>query len=178
MSVAVALAAPHQQLPLAIAFLGVKRCARQGNRTKILWKQGGEISQRVWNPKRGVMTEFGLSIADSEDDAAELHDLYAAIIEDDELRSARKRLEAGQPGANRMGAEEIIRLVIENPSLDAAVSTCIAAWLATRRSRRMKVIIRADRSVEVEADGIKSVTAADIQDALRSVRIDDDDETA
>jgi hypothetical protein len=117
------------------------------------------------------VTEFVIAVVDSDDDITELHDLYAAILDDDELRTARKALVLGPVEADRMGVEEYVRLVLDNPALDTAVSTCVTAWLATRKSRRLKITVRADGSAEIEADGIRDVTPGDVRAALDAARL-------
>jgi hypothetical protein len=109
-------------------------------------------------------------VVGSDDDVTELHDLYAAILDDDELRTVRKALVRGPAEADWMGAEECVRLFLDNPALDTAVSTCVTAWLATRKSRRLKVTVRADGSAEIEADGIREVTPSDVRAALDAAR--------
>ena len=121
------------------------------------------------------MTEFMFSITNAEDDAAELNDLYSAILDDRQLRAAKKSLAPGQPGAGQMGAEEVIRIVLENPGFYTAASTCVSAWLASRQSR-LKVIIRANGSAEIEADGINPITATVVEQALNAARKEQGDE--
>jgi hypothetical protein len=77
-----------------------------------------------------------------------------------------------------MGAEDIIRLVLDNPGLDTALSTCFTAWLATRKSRRLKIILRANDTAEIEADGINTITTDDVIRALNAARGKPDDAAA
>ena len=117
------------------------------------------------------MTEFRVSITDADDDVAELHELYASILDDAELRAARKSLVPGEQGSGRMGTEDFIRLFLDNPGLDTALSTCFAAWLANRTRRsRVKVIIRANGSAELVADKDNVVTAVAVAQALKTAR--------
>ncbi|MBH0120021.1 hypothetical protein I0Q12_11040 [Rhodococcus sp. CX] len=111
------------------------------------------------------MTEFHLSIAGSQDDAEELRDLYAAILDDNELRTARKSVVQGAPKEGQMGAEDTIRLVVDSPALWTAVSSCVTAWLATRESR-LRLVVHAIRSSEIESDGHRDVTSAEVNQAL------------
>lgn len=111
------------------------------------------------------MTELRLSIEGAEDDAAELHDLYTAILADDDLRSARKSLVPGQPNSAQMGAEDVIRLVLDNPGFYTMVSTCVAAWLATRKSH-LRVVFRGKEISEIEYDGRHPATVAQLTQAL------------
>ncbi|WP_157124999.1 effector-associated constant component EACC1 [Nocardia pseudovaccinii] len=124
------------------------------------------------------MCEFRLSISDSEDDIEELHDLYEAIREDYELVGVRASLVHAPVPDGAMGVEDVLRLVLDNPGLDAAVSTCVTAWLATRKSRRLKIIVRADKSVEIQADGIKDIAPEDVARVLNIARGEHRDETA
>lgn len=117
-----------------------------------------------------VVTEFRISVAGTDDDVAELHDLYASLLDDDELQTAHKTVELGQPGRGEMGAEDIVRLIVDNPGLDTAISTCVTAWLATRKSRRLKLIIRANGSAEIQADGITRIAPEDVAQALKLAR--------
>lgn len=114
--------------------------------------------------------EFSLSISDSDDDAEELHDLHEALRDDYELTGVRTSMTYAPPPAGAMGAEEILRIVFDNPELYVAVSTCVTAWFATRKSRRLKIIIRANGSAEIQADGIREITSAEVADALRLAR--------
>lgn len=114
--------------------------------------------------------EFRLSIDGSTDDTGELHDLHEAIRDDHELVGVRSSLGPMSAPEGAMGAEEIVRIIFDNPALCTAVSACVTAWLATRKSRRLKVIIRANGTAEIQADGIKEITAAEVAEALRIAR--------
>ncbi|MEC3953812.1 hypothetical protein VMT65_12300 [Nocardia sp. CDC153] len=76
-----------------------------------------------------------ISISDAEDDVAELGSLFNAIVDDDDLRSVRKQLVGGEAVAGTLGAEEIIKLVVESAPLMAAVTACVNAWLSSRRTK-------------------------------------------
>lgn len=118
------------------------------------------------------MGELRISIIETNDDVAELHDLYETIADDGDLRAVRKSLEPGEPGVGQMGAEEWIRLILDNPGLYTAVSSCVAAWLASRKPRRLRLVVRGDdgATTEVEIDGIKKVAVEDLLNALDTVR--------
>lgn len=116
------------------------------------------------------MTEYLISIAESDDDTYELHDLYRTILDDDELHEAGTSLITAAPRPGQLGADEWVRLVLDNPALDTAVSTCVTAWLATRKSRRLRIVLHAKGKIEIEADGVNAVSTADVLKALETVR--------
>ncbi len=124
------------------------------------------------------MTDFLIQVTDSDDDVAELRDLYSALLDDDELRTAKKSIVAGRPSGEQMGFEDVLRLVLENPGLDTAVSSCVVAWLTARKSRRLKIVLRANGTAEIEADGVGKVTAGDVMKALAEARRDPDAEAS
>lgn len=112
-----------------------------------------------------------LFVAGAADDTAELHALYSVIAEDDELRPMHKKLVPGQPVSGQMGAEDIIRIILD-PATVAAFSMCICAWLNSRRSK-LRLIVKEpgnSRQVEIVADGVKAVTAETVQRALEIAR--------
>jgi hypothetical protein len=74
----------------------------------------------------GNRNEFPYPPRDAEDEAAALHSLYSAVLEDDDLRRARKSLVTGQPREGEMGAEDIIRLVLDT-DIVSAVASCLTA---------------------------------------------------
>ena len=82
--------------------------------------------------------ELTVSTADAEDDAAALHSLYSAVLEDDYLTRARKSLVTGQPREGEMGAEDIIRLVLGTDLVRAPARTSVscATGSAHRTSRQ------------------------------------------
>ncbi|MEC3919432.1 effector-associated constant component EACC1 [Nocardia sp. CDC160] len=82
-----------------------------------------------------MSTTIIISISDAEDDVAELGSLFNAIVDDDDLRSVRKQLVGGESVAGTLGAEEIIKLVVESAPLMAAVTACVNAWLSSRRTK-------------------------------------------
>lgn len=116
------------------------------------------------------MTEFEISITDSDDDVDELHDLYSAVVDDSELRVTSKSLARGRRRADTMGFEEMLRLVLDNPALDTAFSTCVTAWLTTRSRRKLKIVVRANGTAEIDATGVREITAADVIEALNVAR--------
>ncbi|MGW4352231.1 effector-associated constant component EACC1 [Nocardia sp. NPDC004582] len=76
-----------------------------------------------------------ISITDADDDIAELASLFEAIVEDDDLRAVHKRLIHSDPLPEVLGAEEIIKLVVESAPLMGAVTTCVTAWIASRTTK-------------------------------------------
>ncbi|WP_157514369.1 effector-associated constant component EACC1 [Nocardia concava] len=88
-----------------------------------------------------------ISITDAEDDVGELGSLFEAIVEDDDLRVVRKQLVSGAPDPDVLGAEDIIRLVVESAPLMGAVTACVTHWLSTRRTKFTLKI--GDKSISV-----------------------------
>ncbi|MFE3794488.1 hypothetical protein KHQ06_30155 [Nocardia tengchongensis] len=76
-----------------------------------------------------------ISICDADDDIAELGSLFEAIVEDDDLRAVRKQRVSGAPRPDVLGAEEVIKLVVESAPLMGAVTACVTAWLAGRTTK-------------------------------------------
>ncbi|GAB0108468.1 hypothetical protein JMUB6875_74850 [Nocardia sp. JMUB6875] len=82
-----------------------------------------------------VAVSITISISDAEDDVGELGSLFEAIVEDDDLRVVRKQLVSGVPDPDVLGAEDIIKLVVESAPLMGAVTACVTHWLSTRRTK-------------------------------------------
>ncbi|QIS13671.1 effector-associated constant component EACC1 [Nocardia arthritidis] len=115
--------------------------------------------------------ELLVAVHGADDDIAELHSLFEALIEDDELRAAGKRLEPGAAHPQTLGAEEIIRIVLDSPALWTALSTCVAAWLQLRRPRLRLKFTRPDGSTaEIEADDGQVVEEVQVQKAIDIAR--------
>ncbi|MFE3986541.1 hypothetical protein ACFXPR_18840 [Nocardia tengchongensis] len=124
------------------------------------------------------MREFRLSIEDSDDDAALLRDLYEAIRDDYELTGVRTSLVPASVPEGKMGAEEILRLVLDHSSVDLAVCGVISAWIAARRARRLKLIVRSDGTAELEINGDNKPAADEIVRLMRAAQENSRDETA
>ncbi len=124
------------------------------------------------------MYEYRLSIDGSADDIGELHDLHEAFREDYDLVGVRAALLPTSAPEGAMGGEEVIRIIFDNPALCTGVSACVTAWLATRKSRRLKIIVRANGTAEIQADGIKEITTDQVAEALRIAREHSQGETA
>ncbi|MFF3573756.1 hypothetical protein ACFYXQ_38970 [Nocardia jiangxiensis] len=116
------------------------------------------------------MTEFKISVTESDDDVEELRALYSELLGDGELRTARKSLAPGRGHADTMGFEDVARLVLDNPALDTAFSTCVTAWLTTRGRRKLKIVLRANGTAEIDATGVREITATDVIEALNVAR--------
>ncbi|MFI9511201.1 hypothetical protein [Nocardia sp. NPDC052566] len=115
--------------------------------------------------------ELLIAVDAADDDVAELHSLYQAIVEDDDLRPAGKRLEPGAPSEGELGAEEIIRMVIDSAPLWTALSASFTAWLHMRTPRlRVKLTGPDGRTAEITASGGKAVDPAHVTAAIELVR--------
>ncbi|WP_433203990.1 effector-associated constant component EACC1 [Nocardia sp. CA-107356] len=118
-----------------------------------------------------MTVELLVAVTASDDDVEELHSLYSAIIEDDDMLSAGKGVVRGEPGADTLGAEEIIRLVLDSPELWTAVSACVTAWLQIRKPNlKLKLTTRNGRTAEIDASGGKAIDEAQVRAALEIVR--------
>jgi hypothetical protein len=111
--------------------------------------------------------DLRIAIAGARDDLDELHSLYEEILDDDGLRPVRKSIEHGRPSEGEMGAEEIIKLVLD-PDMITAVSSCVTAWLTARRSRLRVVIQGEGGSASVDAEGPDAVTEETVTQALEA----------
>jgi len=118
-----------------------------------------------------VTVELLVAVTASDDDIDELHSLYSAIVEDDEMRCAGKGLVRGATADATLGAEEIIRLVLDSPELWAAVSACVTAWLRARRPQlTVKLTASNGRTAQIAASGGQAVDEARVREALEIVR--------
>ncbi|MFE3195488.1 hypothetical protein ACFXHA_41255 [Nocardia sp. NPDC059240] len=115
--------------------------------------------------------ELLLAVEASEDDVEELHSLFEALIEDDELRAAPKTLAAGSERSGTLGAEEVIRIVVDSAALCTALSTCVVAWLRMRRPKLRMTFTGPDgASAEIDATGTQAVEQVQILDIIDRVR--------
>ncbi|MBL1074055.1 hypothetical protein JK358_06570 [Nocardia sp. 2] len=116
------------------------------------------------------MVEILLAVHDSDDDVAELKSLFDELVVDDELRALRKEI-ARTPRAGTLGAEEIIRIVIDAPEFWGAVTTCVVAWLRMRRPQLRLKLSRPDGlHAEIVAIGGEAVNEAQVLEAIDIVR--------
>jgi hypothetical protein len=111
------------------------------------------------------MGKLEIAVQGSDDDDAVLHDLYDAFLDDDSLRPIRKGMIPAKPKAGQMGAEDIIQMAL-NPDLLSALSACVTAWFATRRSKLKLVIQGHGGQATVEFDGVGAVTEKHVRQAL------------
>ena len=109
--------------------------------------------------------DLRIGITGTDDDVAELHSLYEAILEDGELRPARKSLEEGRPAPGEMGLDEIVRLALD-ADLITAVASCITAWLTAKRGRLHVVVQGPGGSARIDAEGTEAVTRESVSQAL------------
>jgi hypothetical protein len=116
------------------------------------------------------VTELKLAVRGTDDDLEQLHDLYAAILEDDELRPAKKSIVSASPEPGHMGSEDILQLVLTNTALLTALTSCATTWLQSRRSRLKLVVQGPAGEAEVVADGLNSVTPETVKQALEIAR--------
>lgn len=117
------------------------------------------------------MTELLVTVVGAEDEVAELHSLYKAIVEDDDLGSAGKKLVPGAQAADTLGAEEIIRLIVDSPEIWTAVTTCVTAWLRMRRpTLRLKLTRPDGTSAEINATGGQAIDESEVHRAVEVVR--------
>ncbi|WP_433717181.1 effector-associated constant component EACC1 (plasmid) [Nocardia sp. CA-084685] len=112
------------------------------------------------------MSEFQISVTGTDDDVDALHDLYAVVIDDDQLRTVRKSLVPGEPQAGHMGAEDVIRLVLDNTALIAALATCTKSWLQSRKSTLKLTVQGPAGKAEVVADGVNVATTTAVRRAF------------
>ncbi|WP_157227463.1 effector-associated constant component EACC1 [Nocardia asiatica] len=113
------------------------------------------------------MTELHLYVSGADDTVHELNSLYRHLVEDDELLKVRKAVVHAPPRGDDMGSEEVIRLVLE-PSVTAALSACVTAWI-TRKSRLRITVKGPGGSAEIEVDG--HVKPATIDTVARAIEI-------
>lgn len=107
-----------------------------------------------------------ISITDADDDIAELASLFEAIVIDDDLRAVHKRLISGEPVPDALGAEEVIKLVVESAPLMGAITACLTAWIA---SRTTKFTLRiGDSEISVKGDISEDV----VRQALEQIKND------
>ncbi|APA99415.1 effector-associated constant component EACC1 [Nocardia seriolae] len=115
--------------------------------------------------------ELVLAVEASGDDVEELHSLFEAMVEDDELRSARKSLDRGQVRGGTLGAEEAIRVVVDSAALCTALSTCIVAWLRMRRPKLRMTFTGPDGAhAEIDATGAQAVEQVQVLEIIDRVR--------
>jgi hypothetical protein len=101
----------------------------------------------------------------SDDNEAVLRDLYDAIVDDASLRPAQKSVIAAQPELGHMGSADIIAIVL-NPDLVSALSACVTAWFATRRSRLTLKVRGPAGEAKVEFEGSDVITEKTVRRAL------------
>lgn len=104
-------------------------------------------------------------VENSADDEAILGDLFDAIVDDVALRAAGKRLVGAQPKPGQMGSADIISMVL-NPELVSALSACVTAWFATRKSRLTLKLRGSAGEATVEFEGSGVVTEKTVRRAL------------
>ncbi|WP_198347583.1 effector-associated constant component EACC1 [Nocardia terrae] len=115
--------------------------------------------------------ELVLAVEGSDDDVEELHSLFEALVEDDELRGARKGVERSAGRAGTLGAEETIRVVVDSAALCTALSTCVVAWLRMRRPKLRLTFTGPDGAhAQVDATGAQAVEQVQILDIIERVR--------
>ena len=112
------------------------------------------------------MGNLEIAVQESTDDLGALQDLYNAVLDDESLRPLRKQLVPAQPAAGQMGAEDIIQVVL-NPALLSALSACVTAWLATRKTKLKIVLNGRGGEATVEFEGTNAVTEQTIREALK-----------
>ncbi|MFD3592358.1 hypothetical protein ACFWU5_06480 [Nocardia sp. NPDC058640] len=112
------------------------------------------------------MPELTISIADTTDPQQLLRSLYDEILVDDELRPAEKALVSAQPDPSKMGAGEIIQMVLTDPVFIGGLTTCITAWLATHRTKLSLVFHGPAGKTEVSVDAGTSLGKKTIREAL------------
>ncbi|MEU1525518.1 hypothetical protein ABZ413_25330 [Nocardia rhamnosiphila] len=115
--------------------------------------------------------ELLVAVEAADDDVEELHSLFEALLEDDELRQVSKRLGSGPSQTGTLGAEEIIRIVVDSAPLWGALTASVTAWLHMRRPRLNLKITRPDGvTVEIAASGGQVVDATQVNEAIALVR--------
>ncbi|AYF73764.1 hypothetical protein D7D52_07710 [Nocardia yunnanensis] len=118
-----------------------------------------------------MTVELVVGVGGSDDDVAELHSLFEALVEDDELRAARKSLAAAAEQRGTLGAEEVIRIAVDSAALCTALSTCVVAWLRMRRpTLRMTFTGPDGASAEIDATGTRAVEHVQILEVIERVR--------
>ncbi|MGW5225832.1 effector-associated constant component EACC1 [Nocardia niigatensis] len=118
-----------------------------------------------------MMVELVLAVGASDDDVEELHSLFEALVEDDELRPARKSIERSATRTGTLGAEETIRIVVDSAALCTALSTCVVAWLRMRRPKLRLTVTGADgASAEIDATGARAVDQVHVREVIELVR--------
>lgn len=111
------------------------------------------------------MGNLEIAVQGSDDDVAVLHDLYDALLDDESLRRVRKGVVPAEPEAGQMGAEDIIQMAL-NPDLLSALTACVTAWFATRKSKLKLVLQGHGGQATVEFDGVGAVTEKHLRQAL------------
>jgi hypothetical protein len=114
------------------------------------------------------MGNLEIAVQGSDDDVAVLHDLFDAFLDDNSLRRARKSVIPGKPQGEQMGAEDIIQMAL-NPELLSALSACVTAWFATRKSKLTLEIEGHGGRATVEFDGVRAVTEEHVRNAFEIV---------
>ncbi|MFD3702197.1 hypothetical protein ACFWUP_03535 [Nocardia sp. NPDC058658] len=112
------------------------------------------------------MAQLTISIADTADPHELLRSLYNEILVDDDLRPAEKALVPVQSDPSKMGAGEIIQLVLTDPVFVGGLTTCITTWLATHRTKLRIVFHGPAGKSEVSVDAGTSLGKNTIRDAL------------
>ncbi|MFE6858300.1 hypothetical protein [Nocardia sp. NPDC057668] len=113
--------------------------------------------------------EVVLSISECDDAVSELHSLYAAMLDDDELRTMRKNLIQIPPEDGRLGAEELIQIVVDSKPLLGAVTACVTTWIAARKPKARLIIGK----IAIELDG-RAVTDDSVRAAIELAQAPDD----
>jgi len=111
------------------------------------------------------MGNLEIAVQGSDDDVAALHDLYDALLDDESLRRVRKGVLPAEPEAGQMGAEDIIQMAL-NPDLLSALTACVTAWFATRKSKLKLVLQGHGGQATLEFDGVGAVTEKHVRQAL------------
>lgn len=115
--------------------------------------------------------ELVLAVGASDDDVEELHSLFEALVEDDELRTASKSTQRAATRTGTLGAEETIRIVVDSAALCTALSTCVVAWLRMRRPKLRLTVTGPDgASAEIDATGSQAVQQVQVLEVIERVR--------
>ncbi|WP_405496451.1 hypothetical protein [Nocardia sp. NBC_00511] len=115
--------------------------------------------------------ELVLAVGASDDDVEELHSLFEALVEDDELRTASKSTQRAATRTDTLGAEETIRIVVDSAALCTALSTCVVAWLRMRRPKLRLTVTGPDgASAEIDATGSQAVEQVQVLEVIERVR--------
>ncbi|MEV6218853.1 hypothetical protein [Nocardia sp. NPDC051833] len=113
------------------------------------------------------MVELNFMISHADDAAAEIDSLYKNIVEDDSVLKIKKSISRAQLNADDMGAEDVIRLILE-PSVTAALSACVTAWI-TRKSRLRIKVVGPGGMAEIDVNG--HVKPSTIETVTRAIEV-------